>query len=76
MVQGCYAPGDLVLSVVEMSVEFVISTRPNSASLVRMALFRVSKATEDDANASFQLLFEALLYAEWAVELEPQAFWG
>ena len=48
MVQGCYPPRDLMLSVVEMSVEFVISTRSNSLSLVRMALFRVSKATENE----------------------------
>ena len=52
MVQGCYTLMDLVLSVVEMSVEFVISTRSSSVSLdqVRMAIFRVSKATENDTN--------------------------
>ena len=33
MVQGYYTPRDLMLSVVEMSVEFVISTRSNSLSL-------------------------------------------
>jgi hypothetical protein len=47
MMQGCLTPRDLMLSVVEMSVEFVVSTHSNSLSLVRMALFRVGKATEN-----------------------------
>ena len=51
ILQGCYTPRDLMLSVVEMPVEFAISTRSHAASLVRMALFRVSKATENDMTA-------------------------
>ena len=65
MVQGCYTPRDLMLSVVEMSVEFVISTRAISRSLVKMALFRVSKATENDAAARGTLLSEALMGLYW-----------
>ena len=45
MVQGCFTSRDLMLSVVEMSVDFVGSTCSDSLSLVRMALFRVSKST-------------------------------
>ena len=60
MVQGCCALRNLMLSVVEMSVEFVISTRSNSLSLVRMALFRVSKATENETKARVKLLSETL----------------
>ena len=41
MVHGCFTPRGPMLLVVEMSVEFVVSTRSNSLSLVRMALFRV-----------------------------------
>ena len=65
MVQGCYTPMDLMLLVVEMSVEFVISTRANSLSLVRMALFRVSKATENDTNARVKLRSETLMGLYW-----------
>ena len=38
MVQGCYTPMDLRVSVLETGVEFVISIRSYSASSVRMAL--------------------------------------
>ena len=65
MVQGCYTPRDLVLPVVEMSVEFVLSTCSNSLSLVRMALFRVSKATENDTKARVKLLSETLMGLYW-----------
>ena len=51
MVQGCYTPVDQMLSVVEMAVEFVVSTCSSAFSLVKMALFRVSNATENDTNA-------------------------
>ena len=59
------ATRDLMLSVVEMSVEFVVSTRSNSVSLVRVALFRVSKATENDKNARVELLSETLVGLYW-----------
>ena len=65
MVQGCFTPRDLMLSVVEMSVEFVISTCSNSLSLVRMALHRVSKATEKDTNVRVKLLSETLMGLYW-----------
>ena len=67
MVQGCFTPRDLIimLSVVEMSVEFVLSTCSNSLSLVRMALYRVSKATENDTNARVKLLSETLMGLYW-----------
>ena len=68
MVQGCYTPRDLMLSVVEMSVEFVISTRSNSLSLVRnlrMALFRVSKATENETKSRVKLISETLMGLYW-----------
>ena len=65
MVQGCYTPRDLMLSVVEMSVEFAISTCSNSLSLVRMALHRVSKATEKDTNVRVKLLSETLMGLYW-----------
>ena len=65
MVQGCYTPRDLMLSVVEMPVEFMLSACPNSLSLVRMALFRVSKATEDDTKARVKLLSETLMGLYW-----------
>ena len=61
MLQGCYTPRDLMLSVVEMSVEFVLSACSGSLSLVRMALFRVSKATEKDTKARVTLLSETLM---------------
>ena len=61
MVQGYFTPRGLMLSVVEMSVEFVISTRSDSLSLVRMALFRVSKATENETKAGVTSLSEALM---------------
>ena len=51
MVQGCYTPAGLVLSVVEMPVEVLMSTRSSFVGLVGMALHKVSKATEDNANA-------------------------
>ena len=54
-----------MLSVVEMSVEFVISTRANALSLVRMALFRVSKATENDTKARVKILSETLMGLYW-----------
>ena len=67
MVQGCHTLRDLILPVVamEMSVEFVISTRSNSPSLVRMALFRVSKATEKETKARAKLLSETLMGLYW-----------
>ena len=77
MVQGCYTPMDLLLSVVEMSVAFAISTFSSSVSLVRMSLFRVSKATESDTNARAKLLSETLmglycvLRGLWSYYLEP-----
>ena len=54
-----------MLPVVEITVEFVISTCPSSVSLVRMALFRVSKATENDTNARDKLLSETLMGLYW-----------
>ena len=51
VMQGCYTPRDLMMYVVKMSVEFVISTRATSLSLVRTALFRVSTATENETDA-------------------------
>ena len=65
MVQGCCTPTDLMLSVVEMSVEFVISAHSNSLSLVRMALFRLSKATENETKARVKLLYETLMGLYW-----------
>ena len=56
---------DLMLSVVEMSVEFVLSTCANSLSLVRMALYRVSKATEKDMNVRVKILSETLMGLYW-----------
>ena len=58
-------PRDLMLLVVEISMEFVISTCANSLSLVRMALFRVSKATENDTKARVTLLSETLIGLYW-----------
>ena len=46
-----------MFSVMDWSVEFGISTCANSLSLVRMALFRVSKATENGTNARVELSF-------------------
>ena len=66
-VQGCYTPMDLVLSVVEMSVEFVMGPRSSSIGVAGMALFRVSKATEDDANVGLELLSEALMGLCWMI---------
>ena len=65
MVQGCYTPRDLMLSVVELSVECVIVTLANSLSLVRMALFRVSKATENDTKVRVKILSETLMGLYW-----------
>ena len=65
MVQGCSSPRDLMLSVVEMSVECVVSTCSNSLSLVRMALFRVSNAPENETNARVKLLSETLMGLYW-----------
>ena len=65
MVQGCYTPRDLMLSVVEMSVEFVISTRADSLSLVWRALFRVSKVTANDKKARVKILSETLMGLYW-----------
>ena len=65
MVQGCFTPRDLMLSVVEMSIEFVISTCSSSLSLVRMALFRVSKATENETKARVKLFSETLMGLYW-----------
>ena len=74
MVQGCHTPRDLMLSVVEMSVEFVISTSTcaNSLSLVRMALFTVSKATEGDAKARVKIPSETLMGLYWML----RGLWG
>ena len=52
---------DLVVSLVEVSVEFVLSARSSAVSLVRMALHRVSKATENEANVRIQLFFGTLM---------------
>ena len=79
MVQGCFTPRDLMLSVVEMSVEFVLSTCSDSPSLamVRMALFRASKATENDTKARAEPPPETMmgLYRMasglWSWDLEP-----
>ena len=65
MVQGCDTLRDLMLSVVEMSVEFVLSACSNSLSLVRMALFRVSKATENDTKVRVKMLSETLMGLYW-----------
>ena len=65
MVQGCFTPRDLLLPVVEMSAEFVLRTCSNSLSLVRMALFRVSKATENDTKARPTLLSATLMGLYW-----------
>ena len=46
-------------------VEFVVSTCSNSLSLVRMALFRVSRATDNETNARFKLLSETLMGLYW-----------
>ena len=54
-----------MLSVVEMCVEFEISTHYNSLSLVRMALFRVNKATENEPKARVKLLSETLMGLYW-----------
>ena len=62
MVQGCFTPRDLMLPVVEMSV---LSTCSNSLRLVRMALFRVSNATENDTKARVKLLSETLMGLYW-----------
>ena len=61
MVQGCQTPRDLILPVVGISVGFVVSTHSNSRSLVRIALFGVSKATENETKARAKLLSEALM---------------
>ena len=68
---------DLRVSVLEMAVEFVISARSCSFSLVRMALHRVSKATENEANARVKLLSETrmglywMLSGLWSYHLKP-----
>ena len=63
----------------------MISTRANSLSLVRMALFKVSRATENDTNARVKLLSETLMghywmavdaESLWAVKLQPETYWG
>ena len=54
-----------MLSVVEMSVEFVVSTRSDSFSSVSMALFRVSKATVHETKARANLLSETLMGLYW-----------
>ena len=54
-----------MLSVLVMPIEFVISARSNSASLVRMALFRVRKATENDTNVGVKSLSETLMGLHW-----------
>ena len=56
-----------MMSVVEMSVEFVLGTCSNSLSLVRMALFRVGKATDNDAQARVTLLSEILMGLYWVL---------
>ena len=63
--EGCYTPRDLMLSVVEMSVEFVLSTCSNSLSLVRMALYGVSNATEKDRNVRVKIVSETLMGLYW-----------
>ena len=67
MVQGCYTLRDLMLSVVEMPVEFVISTCASSLSFVRMALFRVSKATANDTKGRGKILAETLMGLYWVL---------
>ena len=67
MVQGCYTSMDLMVPV-----EFVISTRTCSIGLVRMALHRVSKATENEANARAKSLSENLVGLYWVLS----GLWG
>ena len=55
----------LMLLLVEISLEFVISTRSTSVSLVRMALCRVSNATGNDTNARVKLRSETLMGLYW-----------
>ena len=77
MVLGCHPPMGLMVPVLEMSVEFVISTRPCCISLVGMALHRASKATESEANARGKSLSRALvvlycmLSGLWGYYLKP-----
>ena len=52
---------DLVVSVAEMSVEFVRSTASGSVSLFRMALHRMSKATENETNERIKLFSGTLM---------------
>ena len=56
---------DLMVSVLEMAVKFVISACSSSVSLVRMDLHRASKATEKETNARVTLLSEALMGLYW-----------
>ena len=72
MMQGCYTPTDLVLSVVEMCVELGLSTHSSSVSLVRMALHRVivmimSKATENKMNARIKSFAGTLMVLYWVL---------
>ena len=55
----------MMLSVVGMSVEFALGARSTSLSLVRMALFRVSKATENKTIAIGKLLSETPMGLYW-----------
>ena len=54
---------DLMVSVMDnlMSVEFVLSTRSYSASLVRMAPHRVSNAIENETNVRLTLFARTLV---------------
>ena len=61
MVQGCFTPRGLMLSVVEMSVGCVLSTCSSSLSFVRIA-----KATENDTKAGVKLLPETPMGLYWA----------
>ena len=65
MVQGCYTPMDLRVLVLEVDVEFVISTRSYSIRLVKMALHRVSRATENETNVRIKLLSGTLMGLSW-----------
>ena len=64
-VHGCYTPRALMLSVVETSVEFVISTHSTSLSWVRMVLFKVSKSSANETKARAKLLSETLMGLYW-----------
>ena len=68
---------DLVASVVEISVEFVLSTRSSSVSLVRMVGEQSDRERDECENKV--ILWDPdgpLLDDEWAVKLSPETYWG